>query len=157
MRKISAIALQAAVVLLAGSVLGVMLWVPPHEGRNANATLFATYFKDPFLAYAYIGSIPFFAALWQAFKVLGDMGRGEVLAPRTVKALRSIRYCALATAGLVSGGVAFIIITAGGKDDIAGGVMPGAFAVFVSLAAAGAAAVFENMVRSALVADRGRC
>lgn len=149
MKKISTIFLQAAVVLLGAGVLALMLWVPPHEGRNAAATLFATYFQDPFLAYAYIGAVPFFAALFQAFKVLGYVRRDEVFSPPTLKALRFIRYCALATAGIVAGAVIYIRITAGGRDDPAGFVVPGSFAVFVSLAAAAAASVIETILKKA--------
>ena len=41
-------------------------------------TLFQIYFNDPFLAYAYIASLPVFVALYQAFKVLGYAGQNEV-------------------------------------------------------------------------------
>jgi hypothetical protein len=47
-----------------------MLWEPHVEGVNAHATLFEKYF-NPFVVYAYVASIPFFVALYQAFKVLG--------------------------------------------------------------------------------------
>lgn len=156
MLKATAIFLQAAVVLLGAGALALLLWVPPHEGRNAQATLLAIYFKDPFLAYAYIGSLPFFSALYQAFKVLGDIGRNEVFLPRTVKALRSIRYCALATAGIVSGAVVYIRLTAGANDDPAGAVMPGVFVVFASMVAAAAAVVSESIVRGVMGIKAGK-
>lgn len=154
MKKIPTVFLQAAVALFGAGVLGLMLWVPPHEGRNAHATLFETYFKDPFLAYAYIGSLPFFAALRQVVKALGYAGRGEAFTPQSAKALRIIRYCSLATAVLVAGGAAFLVVTWDGTDDIAGGVIPGALAVFLSAAAAAAAGVLENKVRSRLGTTR---
>ena len=66
----STIFLQVVIVLIGIGALALMLWEPHIEGRNAHATLFEIYFKDPFLAYAYIASIPFFVALYQAFKVL---------------------------------------------------------------------------------------
>ncbi|MDA8130128.1 MAG: DUF2975 domain-containing protein [Elusimicrobia bacterium] len=155
MMKAARIFLQAAVVLLGAGVLALMLWVPPHEGRNVNAALFAVYFKDPFLACAYIGSIPFFSALYQAFRVLGYIGRNELFLPRTVRTLRTIRYCALATAGIVAAASAYVRITAGGNDDPAGFVMPGVIAVFASLVAAAAAAVFEDVVRNAMQIGSG--
>lgn len=130
-------------MLIGAAVLAVLLWVPPHEGRNAGATLFATYFKDPFLAYVYIGSLPFFAALYQAFKALGDFGRGEVQ-PRTVKSLRIIRYCALATAVIVAGAVVYVRMTVTGDDDPAGFVVPGILAILISIAAAFAASALEK-------------
>jgi hypothetical protein len=70
MKKIS-IFLQAVIVLIGIGAVALMLWEPHIEGRNAHATLFQIYFNDPFLAYAYIASLPFFVALYQAFKVLG--------------------------------------------------------------------------------------
>ncbi len=148
--KASRIFLQAAVAFMGLGALALMLWVPPHEGRNADAALSAVYFKDPFLAYVYLGSLPFFYALFQAFKVLGYIGRNEAFSPNTVKALRTIRRCALATAGLAAGAVISIRVTAGPAEDPAGFVMPGVFAVFASLAAASAATVLENIVGSGL-------
>jgi hypothetical protein len=71
MKRRSTILLQVVIVLIGIGALAVMFWEPHIERRNAHATLFEIYFKDPFLAYAYIASIPFFAALYQAFKVLG--------------------------------------------------------------------------------------
>ena len=71
MERGSILFLKAVLVLVGIGALALMLWEPHIEGRNAHATLFEIYFKDPFLAYAYIASIPFFVALYQAFKVLG--------------------------------------------------------------------------------------
>ncbi len=50
------------VVFLGIGALGFLLWEPHLEGRNAHATTFEIYFHDPFLAYVYVGSIPFFVA-----------------------------------------------------------------------------------------------
>ena len=70
MKRSSTAFLQVVIVLISIGALALMLWEPHIEGRNVHATLFEIYFKDPFLAYAYIASIPFFMALYQAFKVL---------------------------------------------------------------------------------------
>src|SRR6266480_5875464 len=87
--------LQAVIVLIGIGALALMLWEPHIEGRNAHATFFEIYFKDPFLAYAYLASIPFFVALYQVFKVLGYVGQNKVFSPRAVKALRTIKFCAI--------------------------------------------------------------
>ena len=94
MKRSSTIFLQVVIVLIGIGALALMLWEPHIEGRNAHATLFEIYFKDPFLAYAYIASIPFFVALYQAFKVLGYAGQNKVFSQAAVKALRTIKYCA---------------------------------------------------------------
>ena len=66
------------IVLIGLGALVLMLWEPHLEGRNAKATPFQIYFNDPFLAYAYLASIAFFVALYQAFKLLGYIGQNNV-------------------------------------------------------------------------------
>src|SRR5919112_3119589 len=109
MKRSSAAFLQAVVVLIGVGVLALLLWEPHLEGRNARATPFEIYFKDPFLAYVYVASIPFFAALYQAFKVLGYAGQNKVFSQEAVRALRTIKYCALAITGFVAVGEIFIM------------------------------------------------
>ncbi len=150
MKKSSTIFLQVVIVALSIGVIGLMLWEPRLEGRNAHATLFAIYFKDPFLAYMYIASIPFFVALYQAFRVLEYTGQNEVFSQAAVNALRTIKYCALATAGFIVGAEAYLFIAIRGKDDIAGGVMMGLVAIFASIVIGTAAAVFERILQNAV-------
>jgi hypothetical protein len=109
MNRGSILFLKAVLVLIGIGALALMLWEPHIEGRNAHATLFEIYFKDPFLVYAYIASIAFFVALYQAFKVLGYVGQNQVFSPAAVKALRTIKYCAMAIIGFVVVGEIFII------------------------------------------------
>jgi len=151
MKRSSTIFLQIVIVFIGMGALAFMLWEPHLEGRNAHATLFQIYFNDPFLAYAYIASIAFFVALYQAFKLLGYVGRSEVFSQRSVKALRTIRYCAMSLVGFLTGAEAYFFIVQRDKvDDIAGGVMMGLFLIFVSIVVATAAAVFEKTLQSAV-------
>ena len=151
MKRISTIFLQVVIVFIGIGALALMLWEPHLEGRNAHATLFQIYFNDPFLAYAYVASIAFFVALYQAFKLLGYVGRSEVFSQRSVKALRTIKYCAMSLVGFLAGAEAYFFIVQRGKvDDIAGGVMMGLFLIFVSVVVATAAAVFEKTLQSAV-------
>src|SRR5687767_10799157 len=139
-----------AVILLAGvGVLAGLLWEPHLEGRNANADLATIYFRDPFLAYAYVGSLPFFYGLYQGFKLLGYVSRGQAFSPAAVKALRNIKYCALAVIGFIAGAEAYIML--GVSDDRAGAVALGIFACFVGVVTAAAAAVLERVLQSAVV------
>src|SRR6266550_8903717 len=109
MKRSSTIFLQVVIVLIGIGALALMLWEPHIEGRNVHATLFAIYFKDPFLAYAYIASVPFFVALYQAFKVLGYAGQNKVFSQEAVKALRTIKYCALTIIGFAAVSVLFMV------------------------------------------------
>ncbi|HEX2835233.1 MAG TPA: DUF2975 domain-containing protein [Thermoanaerobaculia bacterium] len=149
-KRSATVFLQVVIALIGLGVLTFMLWEPHLEGRNVHATVFEIYFKDPFLAYAYISSIAFFVALYQAFILLGHIGRNQVFSFQSVRALRTIKYCAFALAGLIAAAVAYLFLAVRGKDDIAGGVAIGVVLTFVSLVIATAAAVFERLLQSAV-------
>lgn len=140
--------LQSVVVLIGIGGLAFLLWEPHLEGRNAHATVFEIYFKDPFLAYAYVASIPFFVALYHGFTVLGYAGRNQVFSQVAVKALRTIKYCAIAMIGFVAVGELFILMN--DSDDRAGGVFMGALIGFGSIVVAAAAATFEKILQDAV-------
>ena len=148
MKRGSTIFLQAVILLLGVGVFAFLLWEPHLEGRNVNATLFEIYFKDPFLAYIYLAFVPFFVGLYQAFKLFGYARRNEMFSQRSVQALRIIKYCALTTAIFIFGAEAYIFIFVRGTDDVAGGVMMGAFIIFVSAIIAAAAAVFGRRLQN---------
>lgn len=151
MKKSSRILIQAVIVLIGAAALSFLLWEPHIEGRNAHATLFEIYFKDPFLAYAYIASTPFFAALYQAYRVFGYAGQNKVFPQEAVKALRTIKYCALAIIGFVAVGEVFIM--SNDSDDRAGGVFMGLLITLGSIFIAAAAAKFERILKNA---DEGK-
>ena len=148
MKRGSILFLRAVILLVGVGVLAGMLWEPQVEGRNANADLATIYFRDPFLAYVYLGSLPFFFGLYQAFKLLGYVGQGQAFSPAAVKALRYIKYCALAVIGFIIGAEVYIIL--GVSDDRAGGVAMGIFTGFACVVTATAAAVLERVLQSAV-------
>lgn len=140
--------LRAVLVLIAIGALALLLWEPHLEGRNAHATAFQIYFNDPFLAFAYLASIPFFMGLYQAFKVLAYTGRNKVFSPPAVKALRTIKYCALAIIGFVV--VGEVIILLNDSDDRAGGVFIGLVIAFAATVVATAMTVLERALQNAV-------
>ena len=149
MKRSSTIFLQAVIVLIGLGALALLLMMPQVEGRNAHATQFEIYFKDPFLALVYAGSIPFFIALYQAFKLLGYARQNKVFSPEAVKALRTIKYCAIAIIGFVV--VEEIVIMLNhGDDDAAGAVAMGILITFGSIVIATAAAMFERIFQNAV-------
>lgn len=137
------------IVLIGIGAFAFMLWEPHLEGRNVNASFFEIYFKDPFLAYAYIASISFFVALYQAFKLLGYIGRNEVFSERSLKALRTIKHCATTLVAFVVAAEAYLFIARPG-DDIAGGVFMGLLMIVVSGTIVSVAAMFERILQSAI-------
>jgi hypothetical protein len=97
----------------------------------------------------YAGSIPFFIALYQAITVLGYVRQNKVFSQAAVKALRTIKYCALAIIGFVAV-EELVIILNHGSDDATGGIMMGVFIAFGSIVIATAAAVFEKTLQNAV-------
>jgi hypothetical protein len=148
MKKSSTIFLQIVIVLIGIGALALLLLEPRMEGVNAHATNVQIYFNS-FILLVYAGSIPFFIALYHAIKVLGYAGQNKVFSPDAVKALRTIKYCALAIIGFVVVEEIYIMLTHG-NDDAAGGVMMGVFITFGSIVIATVAAVFERTLQSAV-------
>ena len=142
-------------MLVGIGTLGLMLWEPHLEGRNAHATTFEIYFEDPFLAYVYVGSIPFFVALHRAFGLFGDVRRNGTFSQMTLNALRTIKSCALALIGFVAGAVIFILMFGDGEDRPAG-IFMSALAALAASTIATAAALFARNLQNALRRVEGR-
>lgn len=151
----SALFLQVAIALIGLGVLAFLLGEPHLEGRNAHATPFEIYFNDPFLAYVYVGSIPFFVALYRAFGLLGHVRRTGVFSPVTVEALRAIKQCAMALLGFVAGGMVFVLMF-GDPEDRPAGVFMGFLVALVSIAIATTAARFARNVQNTSSRSEGR-
>jgi hypothetical protein len=144
MKRSSTIFLQVVIVLIGIGALAFVLLAPQ---KNAGATLFEKYF-NAFVAYTYAASIPFFVALFQAFKLLGYIGRNEIFSPGSVRALRNIKYCALTIIGFVAISVVFMI--GGDREDRPGGVFMRILVTFPSIVVATAAAIFERILQNAV-------
>lgn len=150
MKRGLTIFLQVIVVLMGVGALALLLWEPHVEGVNANAaSLYQIYFDDPFLALVYVGSIPFFIAIYQAFKVLGYIRENNVFSDAAVRGLRRLKYCALAVIGFVVVEEIIILINHG-DDDAAGAVAIGIFIIFFSAIVAANAAMHEKIWQKAL-------
>ncbi|MFA7308893.1 MAG: DUF2975 domain-containing protein [Patescibacteria group bacterium] len=148
--KRSALFLQVVTVLVGIGVAAFLLIEPHFEGRNVDATLFAIYFNDPFLAYVYTASILFFVALYHAWTLLGHMRDNTLYTLQSVRALRAIRYCAVVLIAFIMGAEAYFFIVQRSTEDIAGGVVLGLFVLFVSVIVAVTAHIFEGLLQSTI-------
>lgn len=145
MKRSAATPSRIAIALIGAAALAFLLWEPHLEGRNAHATVFEIYFKDPFLAYAYLASLPFFVGLQQAYKALGGVRRDGVT-PETLMALRTIKKCALALIAFVA--VSVLFMSAGDPDDRPAGVFMRLLVAGASTVVAVVAARFERVLRN---------
>jgi len=148
-KKKSTIFLQVVVVLIGIVALVVMIRFPLTEGRAVNLDLFSIY-ADPFIIYAYLASIPFFIALYQAFKLLRYIGQNQVFSLSSVKALRTIKYCAIIQSVLIVMAALYIRMFHAKDDDPAGFIAICIVATFISVVIATAAAVFERLLQNAV-------
>lgn len=148
MKRISTYFLQVVISLIGFAALAFLLIVPRHEGVNINKTNFQIYFQDPFLAYAYIASIPFFVILYQACKVLSSVRQNKIFTESSVKAFRIMKYSAMSMIAFVIGGEIWIMNMV--SDDRAGAVAMGILITFVSIVIAAAAAMFERVLQNAV-------
>lgn len=149
MKKSSTIFLQGVIALIGMVALFVMLRFPLTEGRAVNLDLFSIY-SDPFIIYGYIVSIAFFTALYQAFTLLGYIGQRKVFSPSPVKALRTIKYCAIILSVSIIMAVLFIMTSHNKDDDPAGFIAMGILTTFISTVIAIVAGVFEKNLQSAV-------
>jgi hypothetical protein len=146
MKQSSTIFLQVVIVLIGILALAIMIRFPLTEGRATNLDLFSIY-ADPFILYAYAASIPFFIALYKAFKLLGYIGQNKTFSLNSARALRSIKYCAIVLSVLIVMAGLYIRIFHNKDDDPAGFLAMCIVTTFVSIIVATAAAVFEKKIR----------
>lgn len=149
MKRSSIIFLRAVIVLIGIGVLAGMIRFPLIEGRAANLDLFHIYW-DPFIWYAYVASIPFFVSLFQAFKLLGLIGKNKVFSLNSVRALRTIKYSAITEIAAILIAVVYIRMFHAKDDDPAGFIALGIVAAFISVVFASAAAVAQKLLENAV-------
>ena len=149
MKTISIVFLQAVVVLIGILALSILIWFPLTEGRATNLDLFSIYF-DKFILYGYAASIPFFVPLYKAFRLLGYIGQNKVFSPDSVKALKSIKYCAIVLSLLIVAAGVYIKIFHSKEDDPAGFLAICIVTTFVSIVVATATAIFEKVLQNAI-------
>lgn len=149
MKKVSTLFLKIVLVLMGLAVLTAMLCEPHLEGRNVNADWVTIYFHDPFLTYIYLGSVPFFFALCQAFKLLGYIEQNKTFSQASVTTLRKIKYSAITIIVFLVGAMSWIRIFAG-QDDPAGAIAIGLVLTFTTLVISIFAAVLQKLFQNAL-------
>jgi hypothetical protein len=149
MKRGSTLFLKAVIILITLVALAGLIRFPLTEGRATGLDLFSVY-SDPFIMYGYGAAIPFFVALYQAFKLLGYIGRNKVFSPNSVKALRIIKYCAITQSALIVLAALYIRLFHAKDDDPAGFIALAIITTFVSTVVATAAAVFEKLLQKAV-------
>ncbi len=149
MKQRSIIFLQGVIVLVGLVALAIMIRFPLTEGRAENLELFSIY-ADPFILYVYAASIPFFIALYKAFKLLGYIGQDKAFSLKSVSTLRSIKHCAFVLSIFIVMAGVYIRIFHHKDDDPAGFLALCMVTTFLTLAVATAVSVFEKILQKGM-------
>ena len=148
MKKGSTLFLKLVLMLIAVAALAGMIWFPQTEGRAAHLNLVQIY-ADPFIVYIYLGSIPFFIGLYQAFTLLNLIDAGKAFSQAAVNTLKYMKLASISLIGFIALAIVYIHLFAHG-DDPAG---PKALGISMSLAfsvIATAAGIFQELLQSAI-------
>ncbi|MGG0120033.1 DUF2975 domain-containing protein, partial [Bacillus subtilis] len=96
MNRMSTIFLKIALVLIGIPILALCIFLVP-KIANYSAELFPNiaYIKYLVFIYLYVTAIPFYFALYQAFKLLSYIDKNKAFSGLSVRALKNIKYCAV--------------------------------------------------------------
>ncbi len=148
MKRGSTLFLKVVVLLIALVAAIALIWFPQTEGRAKDLDLVSIYL-DPFIIYIYIASLPFFLALYQAYKLLKYIERDKIFSQSAIGAVRNVKYCAFAVIGFLLTAILYIRFVVKG-DDPAGPTMLGFVAVFISIVIATATSIFQKLLQNAV-------
>jgi hypothetical protein len=150
MKQGSTIFLKIAVFLIGTPVLALCIFGLPKLAKEAaeSNSEFA-YVLFGILIVMYVSAIPFFVALYQAFKLLSYIDKSKAFSEISVKALKNIKYCAITISGLYVVGMPFIYIFAE-LDDAPGVILIGMLFIFAPMVIAVFAAVLQRLLQEAI-------
>jgi len=117
------------------------------EAAESNSE--SAYVLYGFLTVMYLSAIPFFFALYQAFKLLNYIDRNEAFSELSVQALKKIKYCAIAISILYVPGLPFFYIAAE-LEDAPGIMLIGLGIIFASTIIAVFAALLQKLLKAAI-------
>jgi hypothetical protein len=142
--------LKITLFLIGIPILALCIFLVPQIGNFA-AELYPdiAYMKYLVLIDLYATAIPFYFALYQAFKLLSYIDKNKAFSELSVKALKNIKYCAIAISTLYVLGMPLFFLM-GDKDDAPGVIVIGLVMIFASLVIAVFAAVLQKLLKNAI-------
>ncbi|PUB08175.1 DUF2975 domain-containing protein [Paenisporosarcina sp. OV554] len=150
MKRGTTLFLKIAVILIGIPVLALCIFLVPEIGNFA-AELYPdiAYMKYLVLIDLYAAAIPFYFALYQAFKLLSYIDKNKAFSDLSVKALKTIKYCAITISILFAAGMPLFYLI-GDKDDAPGVIVLGLVIIFASMVIAVFAAVLQRLLQEAI-------
>ena len=148
--KLETLFLKAVVVLLGVPVLALCIFLVPEMGKLA-AQMFPEFPVIKYLVWLvlYASAVPYYIALYQAFNLLRYIDGNVAFSELSVKALKTIKVCAVAICALHVLILSLFYYYAK-LDDAPGVVIIGCFVPFASAVIAVFAAVLQKLLRHAI-------
>jgi hypothetical protein len=138
--------LKVVIFLIGIPILALCLFGLPFVVKEAAD---AYWMIKPILIVMYVTAIPFFAALYQAWKLLSYIDKNIAFSEISVKALKIIKYCASSISVLYAAIMPFVYLLAE-MDDAPGAIVIGLVIIFASIVIAVFAAVLEKLLKTAI-------
>ncbi|AAP26820.1 MULTISPECIES: DUF2975 domain-containing protein [Bacillus] len=150
MKQGSTLFLKTAVILMGIPVLAMCIFLVPNIGNFA-AELYPemAYIKYLVFINLYATAIPYYFALYQTFKLLNYIDKNNAFSELSVKALKNIKYSALAISVLYVLGMPLFYLVAE-RDDAPGIIVIGMIIIFASMVIAVFAAVLQRLLKDAI-------
>lgn len=142
--------LKAVIILMAIPVLAVCIFVvPPLSSFVAEIIPQWAFLQYVFLIAMYLTAVAYFTALYQTLKLLGYIDKNIAFSERSVKALKNIKYCAIAITVLYILCLPIILYMAQ-VDDAPGLGGIGMIITFGAIVIAVFAAVLQKLLQNAI-------
>lgn len=150
MKRGSTLFLKIAVILIGIPVLALCVFLVP-EIADFTAELYPDIAIMKYLVFIdlYATAIPFYFALYQAFKLLSYIDKNQAFSELSVKALKNIKYCAIIISMLYVVGLPLFYLVAE-VDDAPGIIVIGLVMIFASMVIAFFAAVLQRLLQEAI-------
>ncbi|WP_077356726.1 DUF2975 domain-containing protein [Virgibacillus halodenitrificans] len=142
--------LKTTIILMGLPVLALCIFAVP-EIANFAVELYPdmAYLKYLIFLVMYSAAIPFYIALYQAYKLLSYIDKSKAFSQFSVTALKKIKYCAIAISSIYVVGMPLFYLI-GEKDDAPGVILIGMILIFASFVIAVFAAVLQKLLRNAI-------
>ncbi|MED1018093.1 DUF2975 domain-containing protein [Bacillus atrophaeus] len=150
MKRGTTLFLKIALFLIGIPVLALCIFLVP-EIANFAAELYPdiAYINYLVLINLYASAIPFYFALYQAFKLLSYIDKNKAFSELSVKSLKNIKYSAITISILFVVGMPLFYLMAE-KDDAPGIILIGLVVIFASMVIAVFAAVLQKLLKEAI-------
>ena len=151
MKRGSTLFLKIAVFLMGIPVLALCIFLVPEIAKEA-AEYYPewTYLKYPVLIAVYVTAILFFIVLYQALRLLSYIDKSKAFSELSVRALKYIKYCAIAISILSVVAIMPFIYVVAEDDDAPGLIILGMVIALAPTVIAVFAAVLQKLLKEAI-------